>query len=184
MRARTPAGALTLTQGDLATAEADAVVNAVVNAANGSLLGGGGADGALHRAAVPAVLEACRALPAGKGIRCPPGEARLAGGYGLPARVVILAVGPVYRATADPPPSAQGEPRAREPAGMRTDRLSCGADGFPPAEASAIAMEVVADAVASIREVRFVLFSPDPSAAFRAAAVARFKASLSVQAMV
>src|SRR3954465_4669500 len=73
-------------------------VDAIVNAANETLTGGGGVDGAIHRAAGPALLAACRAIPEVRpGVRCPTGEARITPGFALPARFVIHTVGPVWR---------------------------------------------------------------------------------------
>ena len=72
-------------------------VDAVVNAANERMLGGGGVDGAIHRAAGPDLREACRAVPEVRpGVRCPTGEARITPGFRLPARFVIHTVGPVW----------------------------------------------------------------------------------------
>lgn len=85
--------AIELVRGDITTLDVDAIVNA----ANSGLLGGGGVDGAIHRAAGPRLLEACRAIPEVRpGVRCPPGEARITPGFDLRAKYVIHTVGPVW----------------------------------------------------------------------------------------
>jgi O-acetyl-ADP-ribose deacetylase (regulator of RNase III) len=89
---------LTVVQGDITTLDVDAIVNA----ANERMLGGGGVDGAIHRAAGPGLLEECRRVAEVRaGVRCPTGEARLTGGHALRARYVIHTVGPVWRGGRD-----------------------------------------------------------------------------------
>ena len=81
-------------EGDIVTLQVDAIVNA----ANERMLGGGGVDGAIHRAAGPGLLEACRSFPEVRpGVRCPTGESRITGAFRLPARHIIHTVGPVWR---------------------------------------------------------------------------------------
>lgn len=142
-------------------------VDAIVNAANSSLLGGGGVDGAIHRAAGPGLLAECRALGG-----CPAGEARITGGHGLPARHVIHTVGPVWRG------GERGEDELLASCyraslelavrhGIRTiafPSISTGAYGFPMERAAAIAVRTVRDFVAAhedLAEVRLVCFGPE-----------------------
>jgi O-acetyl-ADP-ribose deacetylase len=87
-------GCIEVVQGDITKLDVDAIVNA----ANETLLGGGGVDGAIHRAAGPELVQACRQIPEVRpNVRCPTGEARITSGYRLPARYVIHTVGPVWR---------------------------------------------------------------------------------------
>jgi len=82
-----------IVKGDITTL----AVDAIVNAANQVMLGGGGVDGAIHRAAGRELYEACLNVPEVRGVRCPTGEARITPGFNLPAKFVIHTVGPVYR---------------------------------------------------------------------------------------
>jgi len=107
-------------------------VDGIVNAANSSLLGGGGVDGAIHRAAGPALLEECRMLHG-----CRPGEAKLTGGHRLPARWVIHTVGPVWQG------GEKGEDEEMDTVAFPS--VSTGAYGFPLERAAAIAVREVVD---------------------------------------
>ncbi len=124
-------------------------VDAIVNAANEWLLGGGGVDGAIHSAAGPQLLEACRRIPEVRpGVRCPTGEARLTPGFRLPARFVIHTVGPIWkggRRNEDELLAAcyRNVLAVAAEHGIRTiafPAISCGAFGYPLARAAKIAV--------------------------------------------
>jgi O-acetyl-ADP-ribose deacetylase (regulator of RNase III) len=159
--------------GDITTQDVDAVVNA----ANSSLLGGGGVDGAIHRAGGPAILEACQALRAGR-LRdgLPAGRAVATTGGALPARWVIHTVGPVWsdgEDRSDVLASAYRESLlVAEELEARTvafPAISAGAYGWPTDDAARIALASVRDhQPGSVREVRFVLFGAATYAAFGA----------------
>jgi O-acetyl-ADP-ribose deacetylase (regulator of RNase III) len=152
---------LEVMQGDITQLNVDAIVNA----ANTSLLGGGGVDGAIHRAAGKGLLEECRALGG-----CPTGEARITAGYKLAARHVIHTVGPVY----------SGNPRDKtlltgcyqsslqlaadnDLASIAFPAISCGVYGYPIEKACKIAVDTTCGFLKSnptITRVIFMLFSP------------------------
>jgi O-acetyl-ADP-ribose deacetylase (regulator of RNase III) len=160
-------------RGDLTGQEVDAVVNA----ANGGLMGGGGVDGAIHRRGGPAILEACRelrrtSLPEG----LPTGQAVATTGGDLPARWVIHTVGPVY--ARDPDPAAAlaachaNALRVADELGARTvafPAISTGVFGYPLEEAARVALAAVAAARTEVEEVRFVLFDEEALRVFRGA---------------
>ena len=151
-------------------------VDAIVNAANETLLGGGGVDGAIHRAAGPQLLEACRSLPQTKpNVRCPTGEARITDGFRLPAKFVIHTVGPVWhggsRGEADLLASCYRE--SLELAAENSVRsiafpaISCGVYGYPVSPAAKIAVHECRMHHALIEKILFVCFSADIERAYR-----------------
>lgn len=148
-------------------------VDAIVNAANTRLLGGGGVDGAIHRAAGPGLLAECRSLGG-----CPTGEARITGGHRLPARHVIHTVGPVWHGggCGEPALLASCYRRSLELAhehGLRSiafPSISTGVYGYPSEEAARIAIETVRATLDEFRselDVTFCCFSADDLAVYR-----------------
>jgi O-acetyl-ADP-ribose deacetylase (regulator of RNase III) len=161
------AGRMTVVQGDITRQEVDAIVNA----ANEALRGGGGVDGAIHRVAGPELLEECIRIGG-----CPTGEARITKGYRLPARHVVHTVGPVWHG------GDRGEPeklascyrnalRLAVENGARTvafPGISTGVYGYPLEDATRLAMTTVRACLAdmpSIEEVRFVTFGDEATRA-------------------
>ena len=166
---RAPWERIELRKGDLTEFEGQAIVNA----ANSTLLGGGGVDGAIHRAAGPALLKECRTIGG-----CPCGQARLTKAYNLPCAYVIHTVGPVYR------DGRHGEPASLASCyasvlnmavenGIRTlafPAISCGVYGYPVPQAARIALSATADFLRDhqqVQKVTFVLFGHDSYAAYQ-----------------
>lgn len=164
---------LTLTQGDITKED----VAAIVNAANSSLMGGGGVDGAIHRAAGPQLHEECKAIVARQG-ECPTGEAVITSGGNLKAQHVIHAVGPVWHG------GARDEERLLKSAYVNSlmlaidhnlssiafPSISTGIYDFPIEQAATIAFNAAKDFLKNhqqIREVRFVTFSEHDYAVYR-----------------
>ena len=168
---KNPDSRIQIVHGDITKLDVDAIVNA----ANSTLLGGGGVDGAIHRAAGPELLTECRALGG-----CEPGKAKITRGYRLPARFVIHTVGPIWRG------GKRDEARIlancyRNSLQLAVDNevktiafpaISCGAYGYPIEQAAQIALETTREFLAAtqnIHRVIFVLWGDDVYDAYREA---------------
>jgi O-acetyl-ADP-ribose deacetylase len=166
---------LEIARGDLTREKVDAIVNA----ANSSLLGGGGVDGAIHRGGGPAILEECRAIRARRG-PLPPGQAVATTAGALPARRVIHTVGPIWHGggagEAETLASCYRASLARADeeglVSVAFPSISTGAFGYPIEEAATVALTTIADFLRSARTVRLVrcvLFSPSDLETYRSA---------------
>lgn len=167
---------LVLRQGDITREQVDIIVNA----ANSGLAGGGGVDGAIHRAGGPAIMEACKAIRAERGHPpCPAGQSVLTTAGNLQARYVVHTVGPIYQdgTAGEAETLASCYRTALELAvasGARSiafPSISTGAYGYPLSLAAEVAVKAVRDFVGQhpdrLDEVRFVVFSPDDEAVYR-----------------
>jgi len=172
---------LVIEEGDLTKVALDAIVNA----ANERMLGGGGVDGAIHRAAGAGLVAACREVPeVSPGVRCPTGEARITAGFELPARHVIHTVGPVYVDAVRSAPPLRAAHRAslelaarHHLASIAFPAISCGVFGYPIEEAAPIAVAAAHEQAGTLEEVRFVLFGREAYDAWCRAADTRLGAA-------
>ena len=163
---------LTILHADITTLDVDAIVNA----ANSRMLGGGGVDAAIHRAAGPELYVACVHSPEVEpGIRCPTGEARITPGFRLKARHVIHTVGPVYEGVHSAPLLASAYRSSlvlanqHELATVAFPAISCGVYEYPLEQAASIAIETCRAHAGELREITFALFGQEAYDAWNSA---------------
>ncbi|XP_017984117.1 PREDICTED: macro domain-containing protein VPA0103 isoform X1 [Theobroma cacao] len=158
---------LIIKKGDITRWFVDGASDAIVNPANQRMLGGGGADGAIHRAAGPELREACYKVPEVRpDVCCPTGEARITPGFKLPASHVIHTVGPIYDTDKDPKASLSSAYKNSLAVAKENNikyiafpSISCGVYGYPFEEAATVAISTVKEYANDIKEVHFVLFA-------------------------
>ncbi len=162
-RVASPLADLSVWVGDITKLD----VEAIVNAANNTLAGGGGVDQAIHRGAGPKLLESCLALPeVSSGVRCPTGKARITPGFDLPARYVIHAVGPVWQGgdhneaelLASAYQSSLDLATTHDLQSVAFPAISTGAYGFPAADAASIAAATVRAFLSEYKKPMRVIF--------------------------
>lgn len=164
-----PSSALKIQKGDITQWAVDGASDAIVNAANEQMLGGGGVDGAIHRAAGPELRAACYEVQqVHPTIRCPTGEARITPAFRLPVAHVIHTVGPIYDAHDHPETFLRSSYRNSLRLAKENNiqyvafpAISCGVYGYPYDEAATIALSTVKEFSGDFKEVHFVLFSDD-----------------------
>ncbi|XP_018484994.1 uncharacterized protein LOC108855627 [Raphanus sativus] len=160
---------LKILKGDITKWSIGASSDAIVNPANERMLGGGGADGAIHRAAGPQLRAACYEVPEARpGVRCPLGEARITPGFNLPASRVIHTVGPIYDSAVNPKESLTNSYRNSLRVAKENNiryiafpAISCGIYGYPFDEAAVIGISTIKEFANDFKEVHFVLFADD-----------------------
>ncbi|KAH0924633.1 hypothetical protein HID58_016889 [Brassica napus] len=160
---------LKILQGDITEWSVDASSDAIVNPANKRMLGGGGADGAIHRAAGPQMRAACYDIPEVRpGVRCPTGEARITPGFNLHASHVIHTVGPVYYSDVNPRESLTSSYRNSLIVAKENNikyiafpAISCGINGYPSDEAAVIGISTIKEFANDFKEVHFIMSADD-----------------------
>ncbi|KAL6530402.1 hypothetical protein OROHE_014755 [Orobanche hederae] len=155
-----PSSVLKIQKGDITQWSVDGSSDAIVNPANERMLGGGGADGAIHRAAGPELREACyKVLEVKPGVRCPTGEARITPGFRLPASHVTHTVGPIYDIDENPEASLRNAYRNSLRIAKEHDiqyiaftAISCGVYGYPYDEAASVAISAIKESAGDFKE--------------------------------